>query len=89
MNFQIIWAIVQSLKSDKNMQIELLLSIEKLVSQNVAVSRDSSSVLTQVIIKLSLTRLIYKAIRTHIKNKMKSILAKHHHKNTTRQKIRY
>ncbi|KAI4484821.1 hypothetical protein M0804_007387 [Polistes exclamans] len=45
---QIIWAIVQSLKSDKNMQIELLLSIEKLVTQNVAVSRDSSSVLTQL-----------------------------------------
>ncbi|XP_046814183.1 sec1 family domain-containing protein 2-like isoform X2 [Vespa crabro] len=45
---QIIWAIVQSLKSDKNMQIELLLSIEKLISQNVAVSRDSSSVLTQL-----------------------------------------
>ncbi|XP_043681338.1 sec1 family domain-containing protein 2-like isoform X1 [Vespula pensylvanica] len=45
---QIIWAIVQSLKSDKNTQIELLLSIEKLVSQNVAVSRDSSSVLTQL-----------------------------------------
>ncbi|KAK2576229.1 hypothetical protein KPH14_005598 [Odynerus spinipes] len=45
---QIIWAIVQSLKSDKNIQIELLLSIEKLISQNVAVSRDSSSVLAQL-----------------------------------------
>ncbi|XP_043276371.1 sec1 family domain-containing protein 2-like [Venturia canescens] len=45
---QIILAVIQSLKSNKTAQIELLVSLEKLVLQNLAVSGVSSSILSQI-----------------------------------------
>lgn len=55
---QIILAVIQSLKSKKTAQIELLVSLEKLVLQNLAVSRVSSSILSQIsnIIKMRQAR---------------------------------
>ncbi|XP_012287131.1 sec1 family domain-containing protein 2 isoform X2 [Orussus abietinus] len=55
---QIIMAVIQALKSEKTPQLELLISLEKLILQNLAVSRDSSSVLAQLsnIIKNRCTR---------------------------------
>lgn len=47
-NLQLIAAIVQALKSQKTSQIEFMISLEKLILQNLAVSRDSSSILSQV-----------------------------------------
>ncbi|RVE50891.1 hypothetical protein evm_004458 [Chilo suppressalis] len=41
-------AVVQTLKSPKRAQIELLMSLEKQVLQNLAASRDSTSVLQQI-----------------------------------------
>lgn len=46
-----ILGIVQALTSEKTSQLDLLISLEKLVLQNIAVSRDSTNVLGQVIIK--------------------------------------
>ncbi|XP_063984399.1 sec1 family domain-containing protein 2-like [Diachasmimorpha longicaudata] len=45
---QIILAVVQSLKSEKTSQLDLLISLEKLILQNLAVSRESTSVLSQI-----------------------------------------
>ncbi|XP_066597073.1 sec1 family domain-containing protein 2-like [Prorops nasuta] len=45
---QISLAVVQALKSSKISQIELLTSLEKLVLQNIANSRDSSTILSQI-----------------------------------------
>lgn len=47
---QIIMAVIQSLKSDKSGKLDLLVSLEKLILQNLAVSRDSTTILSQVII---------------------------------------
>lgn len=47
---QIVLGIIQALTSQKTSRLELLISLEKLVLQNIAVSRDSTSVLGQVII---------------------------------------
>ncbi|RLU18374.1 hypothetical protein DMN91_008731 [Ooceraea biroi] len=44
---QVILGIIQALTSEKTSQLELLISLEKLVLQNIAVSRDSTSVLGQ------------------------------------------
>lgn len=44
---QVILGIVQALTSDKTSQLDLLISLEKLVLQNIAVSRDSTNVLGQ------------------------------------------
>ncbi|XP_048505217.1 sec1 family domain-containing protein 2-like isoform X2 [Athalia rosae] len=56
--FQLIIAVIQALKSNKTAQIELMISLEKLILQNLAVSRDSSSILAQLsgIIKTRSTR---------------------------------
>ncbi|KAK0098398.1 hypothetical protein PV326_008830 [Microctonus aethiopoides] len=55
---QIIIAVIQTLKSDKTAQLDLLVSLEKLILQNVAVCRDSTSVLSQIsnIIKMRHSR---------------------------------
>lgn len=45
--------IIQALTSKKMSQLELLISLEKLVLQNVAVSRYSTSVLGQVCVIFS------------------------------------
>ncbi|XP_015108563.1 sec1 family domain-containing protein 2 [Diachasma alloeum] len=45
---QIILAVIQSLKSEKTAQLDLLISLEKLILQNLAVSRESTSVLSQI-----------------------------------------
>lgn len=45
-------AVVQTLKSPKRAQQELLMSLEKQVLQNLAASRDSTSVLHQVLMLL-------------------------------------
>uniref|UniRef100_A0A0C9RPL8 Scfd2 protein n=1 Tax=Fopius arisanus TaxID=64838 RepID=A0A0C9RPL8_9HYME len=45
---QITLAVIQSLKSEKTAQLDLLVSLEKLILQNLAVSRESTSVLSQV-----------------------------------------
>ncbi|XP_014213803.1 sec1 family domain-containing protein 2-like [Copidosoma floridanum] len=47
-NLQLIAAVVQALKSNKTAQIEFVISLEKLILQNLAVSGDSSSILTQL-----------------------------------------
>lgn len=47
---QVVLGIIQALTSEKTSRLELLISLEKLVLQNIAVSRDSTSVLGQVII---------------------------------------
>ncbi|XP_025158914.1 sec1 family domain-containing protein 2 isoform X2 [Harpegnathos saltator] len=44
---QVILAIIQALTSEKTSQLELLISLEKLVLQNIAISRESTSVLGQ------------------------------------------
>jgi len=44
--------IIQALTSEETSQLELLISLEKLILQNIAVSRDSTSVLGQVIVIL-------------------------------------
>ncbi|XP_014481667.1 PREDICTED: sec1 family domain-containing protein 2-like [Dinoponera quadriceps] len=44
---QVVLAIIQALTSGKTSQLELLISLEKLVLQNIAVSRESTSVLGQ------------------------------------------
>lgn len=44
---QMVLAIIQALTSEKTSQLDLLISLEKLVLQNIAVSRDSTSVLGQ------------------------------------------
>ncbi|KAH0951848.1 hypothetical protein HN011_000429 [Eciton burchellii] len=44
---QVVLGIIQALTSEKTSQLELLISLEKLVLQNIAVSRDSTSVLGQ------------------------------------------
>ncbi|XP_032674219.1 sec1 family domain-containing protein 2-like [Odontomachus brunneus] len=44
---QVVLAIIQALTSEKTSQLELLISLEKLVLQNIAVSRESTSVLGQ------------------------------------------
>ncbi|XP_070150555.1 sec1 family domain-containing protein 2 [Polyergus mexicanus] len=44
---QVVLGIIQALTSEKNSQLDLLISLEKLVLQNIAVSRDSTSVLGQ------------------------------------------
>ncbi|XP_046740275.1 sec1 family domain-containing protein 2-like [Diprion similis] len=55
---QQVLAVIQALKSNKTSQIELIISLEKLILQNLAVSRDSSSILAQLsnIIKTRATR---------------------------------
>lgn len=45
---QIIIAAIQALKSDKTAQLELLVSFEKLILQNLAISRDASSIVAQL-----------------------------------------
>jgi len=45
--------IIQALTSEETSRLELLISLEKLILQNIAVSRDSTSVLGQVIVILS------------------------------------
>ncbi|KAL6264647.1 hypothetical protein P5V15_004748 [Pogonomyrmex californicus] len=45
---QVVLGIIQALTSEKTSRIELLISLEKLVLQNIAVSRDSTSVLGQL-----------------------------------------
>lgn len=50
---QVMLGIIQALTSEKTSQLDLLISLEKLVLQNIAVSRDSTNVLGQVIIKFS------------------------------------
>lgn len=50
---QVVLGIIQALTSEKTSRLELLISLEKLVLQNIAVSRDSTSVLGQVIIIFS------------------------------------
>lgn len=50
---QVILGIIQALTSEKTSQLDLLISLEKLVLQNIAVSRDSTNVLGQVTIKFS------------------------------------
>ncbi|OXU28463.1 hypothetical protein TSAR_011460 [Trichomalopsis sarcophagae] len=47
-NLQLIAAVVQALKSNKTAQIEFVISLEKLILQNLAVSGDSSSILSQL-----------------------------------------
>ncbi|XP_029162831.1 sec1 family domain-containing protein 2-like [Nylanderia fulva] len=44
---QVVLAIIQALTSEKTSQLDLLISLEKLVLQNIAVSRESTSVLGQ------------------------------------------
>ncbi|XP_029665468.1 sec1 family domain-containing protein 2-like [Formica exsecta] len=44
---QVVLGIIQALTSEKTSQLDLLISLEKLVLQNIAVSRDSTSVLGQ------------------------------------------
>lgn len=58
-------AIIQALTSEKTSQLELLISLEKLVLQNIAVSRESTSVLGQVIIAFNFSCYQY---LYHIKN---------------------
>ncbi|XP_011498041.1 PREDICTED: sec1 family domain-containing protein 2-like [Ceratosolen solmsi marchali] len=55
---QLMSAVVQALKSNKTAKIEFIISLEKLILQNLAVSGDSSSVLSQFsnIIKTRITR---------------------------------
>ncbi|XP_015586357.1 sec1 family domain-containing protein 2 [Cephus cinctus] len=57
-HLQQIIAVIQALKSNKTAQLELLISLEKLILQNLAASRDSSSILAQLsnIIKTRSTR---------------------------------
>jgi len=50
---QVMLGIIQALTSEKTSQLDLLISLEKLVLQNIAVSRDSTNVLGQVIIEFS------------------------------------
>ncbi|XP_012538529.1 sec1 family domain-containing protein 2 isoform X1 [Monomorium pharaonis] len=45
---QVVLGIIQALTSEKTSQLELLISLEKLLLQNIAVSRDSTSVLGQL-----------------------------------------
>ncbi|XP_011704064.1 PREDICTED: sec1 family domain-containing protein 2-like isoform X2 [Wasmannia auropunctata] len=45
---QAVLGIIQALTSEKTSRLELLISLEKLVLQNIAVSRDSTSVLGQL-----------------------------------------
>ncbi|XP_011167394.2 sec1 family domain-containing protein 2 isoform X1 [Solenopsis invicta] len=45
---QMVLGVIQALTSEKTSQLELLISLEKLVLQNIAVSRDSTSVLGQL-----------------------------------------
>ncbi|XP_024874060.1 sec1 family domain-containing protein 2-like [Temnothorax curvispinosus] len=45
---QVVLGIIQALTSEKTSRLELLISFEKLVLQNIAVSRDSTSVLGQL-----------------------------------------
>ncbi|KAL7288577.1 hypothetical protein TKK_0017316 [Trichogramma kaykai] len=47
-NVQLISAVVQALKSNKTPQIDFIISLEKLILQNLAVSGDSSSILSQL-----------------------------------------
>ncbi|XP_050462921.1 sec1 family domain-containing protein 2-like isoform X1 [Cataglyphis hispanica] len=44
---QVVLGIIQALTSEKTSQLDLLISLEKLVLQNIAISRDSTSVLGQ------------------------------------------
>jgi hypothetical protein len=44
----LIAAVIQAIKSNKSSQIEFIVSLEKLILQNLAVSGDSSSILSQV-----------------------------------------
>ncbi|XP_067212909.1 sec1 family domain-containing protein 2-like isoform X2 [Linepithema humile] len=55
---QVVLGIIQALTSEKTSQLELLISLEKLVLQNIAISRDSTNVLGQFsnIIKTRETR---------------------------------
>ncbi|XP_058791912.1 sec1 family domain-containing protein 2-like [Phymastichus coffea] len=57
-NLQFISAVVQALKSNKTSQIEFIISLEKLILQNLAISKDSSSILSQLsnIVKTRATR---------------------------------
>jgi len=50
---QMVLGIIQALTSEETSRLELLISLEKLILQNIAVSRDSTSVLGQVIVILS------------------------------------
>jgi len=47
---QMVLGIIQALTSEETSRLELLISLEKLILQNIAVSRDSTSVLGQVIV---------------------------------------
>ncbi|KAJ8682740.1 hypothetical protein QAD02_018532 [Eretmocerus hayati] len=47
-NLQMVAAVVQALKSSKTAQIEFIISLEKLILQNLAISGDSSSILSQL-----------------------------------------
>lgn len=58
-------AIIQALTSEKTSQLDLLISLEKLVLQNIAVSRDSTSVLGQVIIEFSFSYFSHTYILFH------------------------
>lgn len=49
MLLQVVLGIIEALTSEETSRLELLISFEKLVLQNIAVSRDSTSVLGQVI----------------------------------------
>ncbi|XP_018045740.1 PREDICTED: sec1 family domain-containing protein 2-like [Atta colombica] len=46
--FQVVLGIIQALTSEKTSRLDLLISLEKLILQNIAVSRDSTSVLGQL-----------------------------------------
>ncbi|EGI65174.1 PREDICTED: sec1 family domain-containing protein 2-like isoform X1 [Acromyrmex echinatior] len=45
---QVVLGIIQALTSEKTSRLDLLISLEKLILQNIAVSRDSTSVLGQL-----------------------------------------
>ncbi|XP_034944941.1 sec1 family domain-containing protein 2-like [Chelonus insularis] len=45
---QIIMAVIQALKSEKTAALELLISLEKLILQNLAISRESTTTLSQI-----------------------------------------
>lgn len=50
---QVVLGIIQALTSEETSRLELLISFEKLILQNIAVSRDSTTVLGQVIVIFS------------------------------------